>query len=138
MVGDESLGSQYQETIHLSSHHSNDYIIYDDVSLVVYAGGGIGRFRSKETSQSSSLNSGVYCCGDHSGDDRRCGSRYQKTNPYSFLNCGASFDGDGRFGYMSQTSHSTSHNPGGHGIFSGCSVASLPVNQTVCGYERGY
>ena len=145
-VGDVSLGYQYRDTRHSSSHHCNvdqghhgrdcvswlssgldEDFISDDISLGVYTDDGRGGLRYQETNQSSSRNSIVYRICYRSGDDGICGFLSQDTRNSSFLNCLASVDGDGRVGYRSHTSHSNYHNRGGSGRLLGSSVYSHPV-----------
>ena len=75
--------------------------------------------------------------GDIRGDYGRRGLRSQETSHYSFQNSGEKFDGDGRGGYRSQTSHSSSHNPGDRIILLCLSVASRHFHKKIHVNERG-
>ena len=119
MSGDVSLGYWSTETSHLSSHYYSDNGIYDDESFGVSVGEERSGLRSPETSQSSSCNSGVYPCGDRSGDDCRYGYRSQDIRHYSSCNTEARVDVDGIYAYMYQNIHYCSHKPGSYGRFLG-------------------
>ena len=75
--------------------------------------------------------------GDISRDNKRQVFGSQEIINYYFQNLGESVDGDGRGGYMSQTRHSTSHNPCGSGILFFLSVAYHTVHKSVHGDDRG-
>ena len=93
------------------------------------AGDGRHGYRYLDISHSSSNNHGVYHSDDKSDENGRGVYRYQDTSYISSCNCEAGFDVDRRVVNRSQTSHYSSHNPGGHGIFSGLSFSYLPVDK---------
>ena len=87
---------------------------------------------SQETINSYYRNCGVH----HFGDDGRGGYRYQDTSHSYSCNHGAGVDVDRRGGYRSQTNHSSSHNPGGHGRLLSLPASSCTVDDNVDKDER--
>ena len=90
-------------------------------------------FRSQNTIHYPSSERRLYCCDYWSGDDGKHIFRSQETNHSYFQNSLEIVDGDGRGAYRSQTSHSTSHNPGELVILSGLYFSSCPVVKSVHG-----
>ena len=86
---------------------------------------GYGRcgYRYIDNSHSSSRNFGVCHCGDWSGDNGKGIYMSQDTIPYSYHNIGSKVDVDQWGVYISQTRHSSSNNPGDHGILFCLSIA---------------
>ena len=69
----------------MSSHYCKGGDISDDKIIGVSAVDGRRGFRSQETIHSSSINYGVYCRGDQSGEYGRGGYSYQETSHTSSI-----------------------------------------------------
>ena len=155
MSGDGILGYWSRDTIHSSyCHHNNDSISGDE-SIEVSVVDGIHIHRYLEARKYSSCNHIIY----HSSDNGIDGSSYQDTSHSLSLNrgvcnfgvdgrsgtrsqespscnCGSRFCVDRRVGYRSNTSHYSTHNPGGSGILLSLSVSSCTVDKNLHGDER--
>ena len=75
--------------------------------------------------------------GDIRVDDGRIVSSTKDTIHFSYHNMGETVGGDGRGGYRSQTSHSSSHNPCDHFRLLCIPGSYIHVDDSIREYERG-